>query len=98
MTKATGSTGSTWATSPFIYRGPTSGATLRREGHEPFSVMLYDGATVDVPCDHPHIESLVAQRLLTPVVPAEPAVAATPPAATTRSRSSSRTEPKETNS
>lgn len=88
-----------WVTSPHTYRGPTSGVTLRRDGHEPLEVMFYDGATVSVPCDHPFIESLVAQGFLTRAEPAaaRPASAGavttaadTPPRATANRRSTTR--------
>lgn len=81
--------------SRFTYRGPTSGMTLKRDGAPPIEVMLYDGKDVEVPADHPHVVTLVAQRFLTPVeVPAAAATdaasdAASKPAARLRAMSSS---------
>lgn len=63
----------------YVYHGPASGVTLVHEDGNSREVMLYDGRPVSLPADHPHVITLVAQRILEPVQ--EPATPTVDPAA-----------------
>lgn len=55
----------------FTYHGPTSGVTLLQEDGTTREVMLFDGYSVPLPAEHPHVAALIAQQFLTPAKPQE---------------------------
>lgn len=86
------------ANQTYIYHGPPSGMTLREASGRTREVLLHPDQDVRLPADHPHVQALVARRLLVPV--AEPdlerSAAARPPAEKPATRSTpSKTSTKE---
>lgn len=57
----------------FRYHGPLSGVTLRTADGGVQEHMLHTGREVELPEDHPHVQTLIAVRRLTPVPPPESA-------------------------
>jgi hypothetical protein len=56
---------STTTNTRFLYRGPTSGATLRLPEGKSLEVMLFDGEVVELPASNAHVGKLIAQGFLT---------------------------------
>lgn len=58
---------------PYVYHGPQSSVTVRFTGpdsaEQEKDIMLYPGLSVELPSEHEYTQTLIAQKLLTPLAP-----------------------------